>query len=226
MWGADTTYTSFNGDPRSTLSDLIYGNAYHPFVQWALVPFLTRTVYDLAPQTLWSGLAEQLLAVPKVQKEIVRLGWEPHFLPEYLIALTFVFLSLVSFVFTVRSLLASLHDTQDEITNAVPLVDLAWLPPFFHVGTHYIYDFPALFFFTVGALYMLRLNWTAFYPIYIIGCLNKETMVILSFGSLLLFFRRMKSVLLPKYMGVQLLLFAIIKVFLLGKFAGNPWRRP
>jgi hypothetical protein len=222
VWGADTTYTSFNGDPRSTLSDLIYGNAHNPFVQRALVPFLTRTVYDLAPQTLWSGLTEQLLTVPKIQKEIVRLRWEPRFLPEYLIALTFTFLSLVGFVFIVRSLWSSLYDTQDEITNAVPLFALACLPLFFHVGTHYIYDFPALFFFTLGVLCMVRLNWTAFYPVYIVGCLNKETMVILSLGFLLVFFHRMKSAMLLKHVVIQLLLFATIKIFLLDQFAGNP----
>ena len=52
---ADSVYTSFNGDPDSKLSDLIYGTANKPYVQRTLVPFITRSIHSILPQSSWDA---------------------------------------------------------------------------------------------------------------------------------------------------------------------------
>jgi len=222
VWGADSPYTSFNGDPRSTLTDLLHGTAHKPFVERMLVPLLTRGIYALAPEDGWNQLRASLLEIPKVQKETLRLGWETHYLPEYLIALTLVFGALVGFTFVCRAFFSTLYLTDQATRNALPIGALLSLPPFFHVGTHYIYDFPALLFFTMGLLFMVQKRWSPYYLVYLGGCLNKETMVILTVAFLLLFHQRMKRRTMVLHVGAQVAVFAVTKAIVMYHFAPNP----
>lgn len=221
VWSADTPTTSFNGDPRSKLSDLIYGTAHKPYVQRAIIPILTRTIYMLAPPT-WESLERQLLAIPKVRKESVRLGWEEGFLAEYVIALVLAFACLCGFAFTARELWRQLYDAGEEIVNAVPLITLLCLPPIFPTGPHYIYDFPSLFFFTLGFALMLRQQWTYFAFVFAVGCLNKETMLLLTFAFFLLYRNRLSKRELVSHLIWQLAIFAMVKSAIQLVFSPNP----
>ena len=53
VWSAETVTTSFNGDPHSKLSELIYGTAFKPYVQRALLPVITRTNHQIIPTESW-----------------------------------------------------------------------------------------------------------------------------------------------------------------------------
>ena len=221
VWGADSPYTSLNGDPRSKLSDLIHGTADNPFVQRALVPFLTRTIYGIVPETAWKSLSETLTSIPKVSKEMARLGWEPEFLPEYLIALSLACCSLALFPFVLRSFFNDLYVTETSAINAVPLATLFCLPVFFHVGTHYIYDFPALFFFSTGLLVMNRKQWFSYYLIFAAGCFNKETMILLAVAFVFLFYKKMRTSGIAGHLTAHLLVFGTIKLLLLSWYGSN-----
>lgn len=224
VWGADSPSTSLNGDPRSTLSDIIYGRAHSPFVQRVLVPLLTRSLHSLLPADTWDSTESFFLSIPKFQREMDRLGWEREYLSEYLIALGIACASLVGFVFLLRRFWSLFYATSEDVTNTVPLLGLGALPPFFHVGTHYIYDFPNLFLFTLGLYFMVRSRWGIFYAVYILGCMNKETTLFLSIAFLLVHARAMNPPLLIRHFALQLGIWIPIKAALMLVFMGNPGR--
>jgi len=222
VWSAESEHTSFSGDPRSTLSGLIHGTSHNPFVQRALIPIITRSLHAFLPEEDWTAFEAALLTIPKVSKEVERLKWEKGFLPEYIISLMLAFLGIVGWVFTVRALWSRLYLSSDLVTDAVPLIALIFLPPFFHVGTHYVYDFPALFFFTLGLVLMIRRDWKWFYPAFVLGCLNKETMVLLPLAFILLYSEKMDRRHLLRHAAAQVTIFTVIKILLVLHFSGNP----
>lgn len=224
MWviGTYSMYNSLNGDPRSKVSDLIYGKAHNPFVQRALVPVLTRSIYEVGAEHFWSSLRDRMLAVPKLRNEVSRLGWEEEFIPQYCIALSLSYLSLLAFMFVLRSLMMTLYETSLNVANFIPVVTVFCLPVFFHSGTHYIYDFPAMFFFTAALLSMIRRKWLWYYVALVLGSFNKETMVFLLLPFVLLFGRNLTRSAFIKHLVAQLLIFLLIKGSLVMLFLGNP----
>jgi hypothetical protein len=221
VWSADTPTTSFNGDPVSKLSDIIYGRAHKPYVHRVLLPLATRAVYAAVAGPALDSLEQRLLRVPALRKQTDRLGWETDFFFEYLIALSLAFVCLAGFAFVVRTLWSTLYSTEQRITNLVPLLALLALPPLFPTGPHYIYDFPALFFFTLGLTLLVQRRWRFFYPVFITGILNKETIILLSVLFALLYWRTMPRRTFLLHLGTQTILFLIIKTFISDAFAGN-----
>jgi hypothetical protein len=222
VWGADTVSTSLNGDPRSPLTGLINGTAHTPFVHRALVPIVTRALVGVIPLSCRQWMSESLMASPKFRKEAARLGWDVQEIPEYIVSLALALVSLVALPFVVRSLFVSLYEADVFVTGLVPLGILLGLPPFFLMGTHYIYDFPALFFFTAGFLLLVRKRWYLFYPVYAIGCMNKETMVLLVVAMVLVHGREMPSRKLSLHLLAQLVIAGMIKAALIVTFRNNP----
>ena len=222
VWGADTVSTSLNGDPRSTLDGLVKGTAYNPFVQRALVPAATREIVGAIPPAWKDGVTGILLASPKFTKEAARLGWDTREIPEYIVSLSLALAALVAFPFVLRSLFLSLYDVDVVVANLVALGVLLGLPPFFLVGTHYIYDFPSLLFFTAGLYLLLRRKWILFYLMFILGCVNKETMVLLAAATVILNSRTMPRGKLLSHVLAQVLIFGVIKTILVLTFRNNP----
>jgi hypothetical protein len=222
LWSADTQQTSFNGDPRSKLADMVNGSAHNPFVQRALIPFLTRVIYQCSPQSIWYSISEPLTRIPKFQKESKRLGWELEYLPQYFIAFSLSLGGLIVFPLVLRQLFSALYETHISFRNVLPIVALAFLPPFFQIGTHYIYDFPALFFFTAGFLFLVLQKWRYYYFVFGVGLLNKETMVFLLVVFIFLYYFRFNKKLFITHLVSQSLIFLVLKSFLMIIFQDNP----
>jgi hypothetical protein len=222
IWGADTIHTSFNGDPRSPLAGLIYGTAHRPFVERVLIPVTTRTILYAIPESGRRTLSEWLLASPKFVKEAARLGWDTLYLPEYVVSLSLSLASLIAFPFAVRRLVVLLYVADDIVYALLPIGIVLGLPPFFLVGTHYIYDFPSLLLFTLGFVVLMQEQWLLFYSVYVIGCLNKETMVFLAALTLLIYGRQWTPVKSITHLAAQILLFVILKILLGSWFSQNP----
>jgi hypothetical protein len=169
-----------------------------------------------------NSVGSRLSAIPKVQKEAGRLGWDLRFLTEYLIAFFFSFLALLLFPFVLRELFATLYATDERLVSIVPLAALLVLPPFFFVGTHYIYDFPALLFFTLGLLLMLKRQWLPYYIAFAVGCFNKETMILLLLPLLLIYGSAFPRRQLGMHTALHVLLFGAIKGSLILLYGNNP----
>lgn len=222
VWGAAPPQISLNGDPRSKLSDLIHGNAHRPFVQRALVPFATRIITSAVPDETWSGAESVLMSIPKIRNEMKRLGWEEDFLSEYIVCLSLVFLALFGSTFVLLKLWCVAYEGKPGLANVIPLLTLVCLPPFFNEGTHYIYDFPAFFFFNFGLLLMLKGSWLLYYAVLALGCTNKETAILLLPAFLALSFRKCDRVFLLKHTCVHLAIWVAVTVALAAAFRNNP----
>jgi hypothetical protein len=191
-------------------------------VQRALLPIITKSIYDIIPASLSNGTKDWLLSFPKVQKEINRLGWEKDYIIQYIIILSLSFLSLVGFVFVFRNLFAFFYSTKNEILNSIPIIALFCLPPFFHYGNHYVYDFPALFFFTSGILLLLEKKWIPFYIIFIAGLINKETIAFLTLVYIIINYNKLEKKNFYRHLTMQIFLIAVYKTILTFIFSNNP----
>jgi hypothetical protein len=222
VWTADTVYTSFNGDPRSKLSALIDGTAHRPFVQRVLVPVLTRVIQQSIPESWEQSLSSALVQQPKIHREMQRLGWEEEAVVYYLIALTISFLFLLFFIYTLRSIMRRLYNTEDWIGTCVPILVMMGLPMFFHAGTRYIYDFPALALFTLGFLYLIQGKWPAYYFIFFVGLVNKETTALLVFLFILFYYKRYSRDQFWAHCFAQCALALVVRGLLSWIFRNNP----
>jgi hypothetical protein len=222
VWTADSPNNSFNGDPRSKLSDIIEGSAHRPFVQRVMIPILTRTINQFIPESWNRTISQLMLQQPKIQKEMQRLGWETEHIPEYLLALTLSCLFLIMFPFVVRIIVRTTFDADEWIINLVPILLLIGLLQFFHVGTRYIYDFPALTLFSLGLYLMFVKRWYYYYGIFIIGLINKETMIFLCVPMAIIYYNNIPTRSYWKHIIGQVGLFIVIRGLISWFFRDNP----
>ncbi|MBM3187409.1 MAG: hypothetical protein FJZ90_01655, partial [Chloroflexi bacterium] len=224
MWATDVReFVGLNGYYRALFADMIEGTAHKPFVYRVLIPSLVRGGRMLLPEAIIRFLQEGIYeAVPLAGRAMTYLGWEQHYLPEYLLALSLAYVALLGYMVALRQLGKSLFAAEAWLLDLLPVISLLVLPVFFKRGTHLIYDFSTLFLFTLGAYYLLQEQWAPFYALYVIGNLNKETTVLLSLIFLIRFWRRMDAPTLLVHLVVQGVIFLGIKVPLMLIYHDNP----
>jgi hypothetical protein len=222
VWTADSQNVSFNGDPRSKVSELISGTASRPFVQRILIPICTQTVYNVISDSAKASLVQQILHLPKIQKEIHRLGWEEDYILQYFIALSFSLLFLLIFPFTIRSIIRFFYQTDEWIINLFGIFLVLGLPIFFHTGTRYIYDFPALSLFTLAFYLMLKRKWLWYYIIFFVGLMNKETIILLTILFAFIYYRRTSTLSYWINLILQCSLFVLVRGTISWIFRDNP----
>jgi hypothetical protein len=83
-----------------------------------------------------------------------------------------------------------------------------------NVNLYYPYDTPSIAFFTLGMLLIYRKNWYAFYPLFAIATLNRETTCFLTFIYLFTTFGRERHLRILLHCGSQLVIWIIIKAAL------------
>ena len=154
---------------RAFVSDMVYGNAYKPFVYRALLPGAARIIIALMPEPLKFQIQQAGLLLP---------NWNRAFAVEYFVVCVLMLLSLVGFVFSLRLLFNSLYEKSEWCIRWITLTALFLLPGFY-LYVNYIYDFSTLFLFTLGLAYLARRNWTRYLGVFFLGCLNKETTILL-----------------------------------------------
>ncbi len=131
-----------------------------------------------------------------------------------------MFLALLGFTLAMGSLAAQFWKTPFVAETASLLSIIALFP--FLIRDGKIYDFMALFLFTLGLLFMARQQWNWFLVIYVLGCVNKETMVFLSVVFVVYYFRKIPA---RKYwilLILQGLAFGLIKFAITWFFKDNP----
>ena len=131
-----------------------------------------------------------------------------------------MFLALVGFVLSVRSFAISLWQSVGK-ADLVSLLSIAGLIPFI-ARDGKIYDFPDLFLFTLGLLFLAQQKWKIFFIVYLLGCINKETMVFLSLVFAIYFFRRMSAREFWALLMGQVIVFCVIKLWITWTFRNNP----
>jgi hypothetical protein len=212
-------YPGINGYNRAMFADMVYGKAYKPFVFRTLMPTTIRAIASAVPDSIHA----------KVSRTPIRSGsfnwrWEKEYLLEYYIATALMCFSLFAFYGTVRYLCTGIYRAPAMFVDYVSLGAICILPPFFKYYS-YLYDFPALAFFTLGLALMVRRRWTAYLFLFPFACLNKETTILLTLVFMIHFrpsTRRLDQTRYIIFTTLQLVIFAVIKVFLSAVFRDNP----
>ena len=208
------TKPGINGYDHAMFKDMIYGEAYKPFVYRALLPIIVRLVTSVLPPNILTSIN---------QSDLHFGNWEQEFLTEYLVASILMCASLIGFSFAMKYLFNGLFQAPPRFVDAVSLVAIAGLPPFFKYYS-YLYDFPTLFLFTLGLGLMVRCKWREFLVLFSVACLNKETAILLTLIFFIYFFKLktlVSNALLFRLFSCQIGIFLLIRAALVWTFRNN-----
>ncbi len=159
---------------KAKVADMVYGRAHQPFVRRQLVPVMVRGGAALMPAAMRGQLEERF-----AKSELVkRLGWDAEYAGEFVAAIILMYGAMLGFLLVLRLFLVQFFELSGIKSHGVALATGLLLPATF-CGVLYIYDFSQLLLFTTGALLMGQRRWGLFYPVFILGCLNKETTILL-----------------------------------------------
>jgi hypothetical protein len=104
-----------------------------------------------------------------------------------------------------------------------PLVATALLPYFFFDrGTHYLYDFSTLLVTTLALAFLAEGRLAAYYVVFALGTLNKETVLLMTLVFALVASERLPRRLLFQHAVAQLAFLASVQWGLGRVFSGNP----
>ena len=163
-------------NPNALFQEMIDGTAYRPHVTRALIPFVVRTIGGLLPASssdvlkrplMWAGFEPVLL--PDTHPEIKPIDF-----------FVWVYLAIASLALLgegTRRFLAILYRGEGWLFVAGGALTVAvW--PLLACYSSYVYDpfTPTLvvWAFIAG----IRRRWVAYYPLLVLGTLNKETMAL------------------------------------------------
>jgi hypothetical protein len=214
--------SKFNGNNKAPFVSLIEGKAAKPYVSRVLTPQSIRLIARLIPASVKERFNRSLLGIPAVRSLVRKIKWEPAYLSYYAIASVFMYLSLLGFMFALRYLFITLFEASLNFVNLVPVLGTIGLAPLMNIK--YIYDLPTLFLFTLGLMFMARGKWRLFLATFFIGCLNRETMILLTMVFVIYFGigRRQERGQFLRLLLYQTLIYGIVRLILGIIFRNNP----
>jgi hypothetical protein len=200
---------------------MVYGTAHKPFVLRTLLPTLDRLLVSALPSSLREAIVH-LADHGSIARPLAKMNLAPENLPELLVAIVLMDVALMVFVVSLRSLARSAYGDNPWLVDFAPLVALVLVPCCF-AYVNYVYDFATLGLFTAGLALMARERFVAYFVVFALACVNKETTILLTlvFG---LHFR----ILAPgrrTYLALaaaQVALFVVVKAGLGYVFRTNP----
>jgi hypothetical protein len=212
-----------DGYSKAMVGDMIYGRAHKPFVCRMLLPLTARVITQMVPDPAKVWLYTTIGSAPRVQAIFRQYRWQMKYLVEYLVAFSLIYACLVGFFWSLRRLCQELYLAPSLFYDGLALLALLGLPIMFR-HYNYLYDMPTLFLFTLGLALLAASRWFFFTLVYLAGCFNKETTILLS-GVFWLHYRQAAK--LPKksfwqLLLLQLLLFLLVRLVIAGLFAENP----
>jgi len=210
-----------NDNKPSMFDDMIYGKASKPFVYRVLLPATVRILSAPVPQTLRNNIANKIEDNISLNKLFKKLKWEKELAVEYSFALLMMFISLWGFSFAVRYLFLLFYNTSSWFADSISLLALLGLPTMFQY-TSFIYDFPLLLLYTLGLIFLYKQDWIKFLIIFLIGCVNKETTVLLTLVFYIYYKSNLKKELFNKLLIAQIAIFILVKGSLYLIFINNP----
>ena len=185
---------------RSTLTDLVSGKATTPFQYRVLIPWLVKALYETLAHFRFTASTGQLF-------------WFMEFIAAFfLLAAYQAYLSLFF---------------KDQLTRAILPFTIVLILPFnfllSRTGVYYYpWDTPSLLFFTLGLVFLYKKNWTLYYPLFVIGLFNRETIAFLTFIYLFAALGKNRLKTTAFHCSLQLLIWISIKLFLYRLYIHNP----
>jgi len=214
-------YPGINDNKPSMFHDMIYGTASKPFVYRTLLPTTVRVLSAAVPQKIKDTFADKINKTETLVKLFKKLKWEKEDAVEYLFAMLLMFLSLWGFALAVRKYFTLFYHAPPWFAGSVSVLALLGLPPMFQY-TSFLYDFPLLFLYTLGLIFLFKQDWKKFMLIFLIGCFNKETTILLTLIFFIYYRKKLDREIFNKLIVAQLALFIVVKILLFVIFRSNP----
>jgi hypothetical protein len=214
-----------NGYERAMFSEMVYGTAWKPFVYRTLLPTTARLISGVIPEEVHNSLTEKVESNHFLMLALEKLKWESEFITEYMIAMILMYLSLLGFVYVFRKLFDEIYSSALWFKNLNIIILLLAIPAMFQPNySNYVYDFPALFLFTLGLLLLWQRKWNYFLVLFLISCFNKETTILLTLIFAIHFYKKdeVTRKFYYKFITFQLIIFAAVKILLFILFKNNP----
>ena len=208
---------------RAMFHDIIYGTAWKPYVYRVIVPVITRTATALVPEDIQNNLSQTVEHNRNIKSLLEKFHWDSENITEYLIACFLIYIFLIGFVIAFRKLFNAIYFVPYWFLNLVTIFVLLGLPAMFEYYS-YVYDFPTIFFFTLGLYLLRKKNWKLFLLMYLISCFNKETTILLTLVFAIHYYSN-QEISTRDYRNLivlQLLIFTTIKLLLFAIFIDNP----
>ena len=199
-----------------------------PFQYRILMPCLIRTIEFITPEfvkdkvdDIIGGFVNAKLRnsrsdLPDYKADkICRYGYR-----------TFVFfilngMAFLMFLITLRFLALALNIFSERTCDLLPLGMALVIPVFYDYG-NFMYDFTHLFLFTFALLLLYQKRWKYYLIIFVLALLNKETAVMLLIVYALNYYSDLPRKKYIRLLGLQILIFLIIKTALYFLFLDNP----
>jgi hypothetical protein len=214
-------FPGINDNKPSMFGDMIYGKASKPFVYRVLLPVTVRVLSEPATQTIRHTISNTIEDNISLNKLFKKLKWEKELAVEYFFAVIIMFFSLWGFSIAVRYLFTLFYNTSSWFADLVSVLALLGLPTMFQY-TSFIYDFPLLLLYTLGLIFLYKQDWIKFLIIFFVGCINKETTILLTLVFYIYYKSDLKKDFFNKLLIAQFAIFFLVKSSLYFIFKNNP----
>jgi len=214
-------FPGINDNKPSMFGDMIYGKASKPFVYRVLLPATVRVLSAPVPQAVKNTISKKIEDSISLNKLFKKLKWEKELAVEYSFAMMIMFFSIWGFSIAVRYLFILFYSTSSWFADSVSVLALLGLPTMFQY-TSFIYDFPLLLLYTLGLIFLHKQNWVKFLIIFLVGCINKETTILLTLVFYIYYKSDLKKELFNKLLIAQFAIFILVKSLLYFVFKNNP----
>jgi len=212
---------------RAGVTKMVDFAAQKPFVYRVFVPLMIRAVEIMTPSGIHEPIESRFsdylarhshsdLARMPQQKiaEVSRSGYR------IIVFILINWMFLVAFLFSLRYLAKTLNLFSSGLCDLLPLGMAVVMPIYFDYG-NFIYDFSALFFFTLGLTFLYQNNWKAYLPLFAIAILNKETAALLIVIFVIYYFGVLPKDKFWRLLLIQSAIFIVIKTALAVIFIDN-----
>ena len=215
-------FSGVNSNTRASFADVMTGEAHRPFVTRVLVPWLTRGIAAMMPESIHGGAESLLGSGGPIGTLLTEYGSPPGFALEAIISLGLQLLSVWGFALAFRGLFSTVYKVQTLVSNLMTLVALLGLTPMLFFG--YIYDLPNLFLSTLALFCIAAQRKSAYWAAFTLAVFNKETAVVLMVPAVLLFWVFPRPSLRKVIVGTaaQAGIYLAIRLPLLWLYRNNP----
>jgi len=188
------------GQGLAPFSRMIDGTAARPFVHRLLLPSLARGLHALLPGPLRDAL-------PRATE---------------VLALLLVLVCFLAFAFVLRRLLDACYAAPAGVRRWAPATALLALPALFLPSSVQLYDPATLLLTALGMLLILERRRPAYYAVFVLAGLNRETAILLTGLFLLWEGRQLTPWRLAQHALAQGMLWAGLQIAIRALHAGNP----
>jgi len=215
-------------DKRLGVIPMTNFEGHKPFQYRVFMPVLIRSLEFLTPDIIQnsitdavkkhigSSLAENYEGYSEAKARFVSQSGYRSFL--YLLLTAG---AMFLFLICLRKLALALGIFSQNMCDILPLGMVLVMPVFFDYGV-YMYDFSHLLLFTAGLLTLYKKQWLAYFIIFTLALLNKETAIMLTLIFALVYYSELPRKQFMRLLAMQIMIFLIIKISLYFIFIDNP----